>query len=125
SELARTGGRNHVIRVGALVTVLLAGAAAVLAAGAGGEEGRYRVAAIFDNAGFLIPGQDVKIAGARVGHVVDVSLTADRKARVEMAVDPRFAPFRDDADCTIQPQSLVGEKFVQCTPGTPRGKVVR
>ena len=40
-------------------------------------------------------------------------------------MDGRFAPFRSDADCTIQPQSLIGEKFVQCTPGTPRGRVLR
>ena len=39
-----------------------------------------------------------------------------------MEVDERFAPLRSDADCTIQPQSLIGEKFVQCTPGTPRGR---
>ena len=41
---------------------------------------------------FLIPGQDVKIAGARVGAVIDVQLTPDHKARVEMEVDERFAP---------------------------------
>ena len=57
---------------------------------------------------------------AKVGSVKDVTLTRDNKARIEMEVDRRFAPFRSDADCTIQPQSLIGEKFVQCTPGTPR-----
>ncbi|CAA9499946.1 MAG: hypothetical protein AVDCRST_MAG85-1689, partial [uncultured Solirubrobacteraceae bacterium] len=114
-------------RLAALALVLLAGAAVVLSAGFGDDatEGTYRVDAIFDNAGFLIPGQDVKIAGARVGEVVEVSLTEDRRARIAMAVEKRFGPWRDDADCTIQPQSLIGEKFVQCTPGTPRGKRLR
>ena len=37
---------------------------ALSAAGSGGAGGDYRVDAIFDNASFLIPGQDVKIAGA-------------------------------------------------------------
>jgi ABC-type transporter Mla subunit MlaD len=64
----------------------------------------------------------VKIAGARVGSVKDVTLTEDRRARVSMEIDPRFGPFRSDADCTIQPQSLIGEKYVQCAPGTPRGR---
>ena len=111
-------------RLAALVVVLLGAAAALLAAGAGEDSGggMYRVDAIFDNAGFLIPGQDVKIAGARVGEVVGVELTNDRKARIEMAVEAKYGPWRDDADCTIQPQSLIGEKFVQCSPGTPRGK---
>src|SRR5262249_30007163 len=76
------------------------------------------------NASFLIPGQDVKIAGARVGSVKDVTLTPDNKARIKMAIDPRFAPFHADADCTVQPQSLIGEKFIQCSPGTPRATAI-
>jgi phospholipid/cholesterol/gamma-HCH transport system substrate-binding protein len=115
-------------RLAALALLVVAAAgAALLSLGAGGDSGggTYRVDAIFDNAGFLIPGQDVKIAGARVGEVVGVELTPQRRARIEMAVEERFGPWRDDADCTIQPQSLIGEKFVQCTPGTPRGKPLR
>jgi len=112
---------------GFLVAVLALGLGLLLSAAGGGEEGDgdYRVDAIFLNAGFLIPGQDVKIAGAKVGSVEDVTLTADRKARISMRVDPRFAPFRADADCTVQPQSLIGEKFVQCTPGTPAAGPLR
>jgi virulence factor Mce-like protein len=113
-------------RAAALVVVLGLGAFALAASGFGGSGGSgYRVDALFDNASNLIPGQDVKIAGAKVGSVVGVRLTHDRLARVQMQVDGRFAPFRSDADCTIQPQSLIGEKFVQCTPGTPRGSELR
>jgi len=122
----RHAGERAVRRLAALAALLLVAAAATIAAlGAGGGDGRYRVDAIFDNAGFLIPGQDVKIAGARVGEVVDIRLTRSRKARVQMEIDPRFAPLRSDADCTIQPQSIIGEKFIQCTPGTPRGRPLR
>ena len=103
-----------------VLIVLAAGAAAVaVTVGAGGEERSYRVDAIFDSTANLIPGQDVKIAGARVGVVRDIELTEDRKARVQMEVEEGFAPFRADAECTIRPQSLIGEKFVQCSPGTP------
>jgi virulence factor Mce-like protein len=87
--------------------------------------GDYRVDALFDNASFLIPGQDVKIAGAKAGSVVDVKLTPQHKARIQMKVGREFGPFRSDADCTIQPQSLIGEKFIQCTPGTPQGAPLR
>ena len=93
--------------------------AAVATLGAGGSEPTYRVDAIFDSTANLIPGQDVKIAGARVGQVSGIHLTEERKARVEMDVEEGFAPFRADAECTIRPQSLIGEKFVQCHPGTP------
>ena len=94
-------------------------AAAVVTLGAGGTAPTYRVDAVFDSTANLIPGQDVKIAGARVGQVSDIHLTEERKARVEMDVEEGFAPFRADAECTIRPQSLIGEKFVQCHPGTP------
>jgi ABC-type transporter Mla subunit MlaD len=94
------------------------------ASGGGGARG-YRVDAIFDNADFLVSGQDVKIAGAVVGQVTGVHLTHDRKARVEMQIEDGFAPFRSDATCTIRPQSLIGEKFVACDPGTPRGRPLR
>lgn len=113
-------------RVAAVLVALAAcGALAFALSATGGTDGSYRVDALFDNASFLIPGQDVKIAGARAGHVDGVRLArvdGHYRARIEMSVDPRFAPFRSDADCTIQPQSLIGEKFIQCTPGTPAGR---
>lgn len=46
-------------RLAAALVPVLAAAALLVAAGAGGDSDRYRVDAIFDNAGFLIPGQDV------------------------------------------------------------------
>lgn len=93
-------------------------ALAILSTGAAPGKEVYEVDALFDNASFLIPGQDVKIGGARAGSVKDVSLTADRRARVTMEVEEGFGPFRRDAQCTIRPQSLIGEKFVQCEVGS-------
>ena len=106
-----------------LVIVALAAVAAIVAGcGVGTGSSGYRVNAIFDSASFLIPGQDVRIAGANVGTVTDVKLTPDhRHALIEMSIDRRFAPFRSDADCFIAPQSLIGERFIQCAPGTPAG----
>ena len=34
--------------------------------------------------------------------------------------DPGFQDFREDASCLIRPQSLLGEKFVECEPTQPR-----
>jgi ABC-type transporter Mla subunit MlaD len=100
------------------------GAAGLLAlAGCGGSADgggdRGRVDAIFANASFAGPGQDVRIAGAKVGSITDVALTGDHRARVTMEVDRRFLPFRRDATCSVLPQSLIGERFVDCDPGTP------
>jgi len=114
---------------------LLLGLAAVFAlatlvlALAGGRSAHgsseYRVDAIFDTAKGIIPGQVVKVAGARVGTIKDVVLTPDFKARIEMKVDSEFAPFRTDASCTIQPEGLISENFVQCDPGSPSGQPLR
>jgi virulence factor Mce-like protein len=101
-------------------------ATVLLATGCGsGEKTGYKIDAIFDSAGFLTPGTDVRIGGAKVGSVKDLTLTRDHHARVEMVVEDRFAPFRADADCTIQPQSLISEKFLNCTPGTPDAPALR
>jgi ABC-type transporter Mla subunit MlaD len=84
----------------------------------------YRVDAIFDTAKGVIPGQLVKIAGARVGEIADVRLTRDYKARIVMTVPRRFQ-FRSDASCNIQPEGLISENFVQCDPGTPSKGLLR
>ncbi|WP_349239894.1 MlaD family protein [Patulibacter sp. SYSU D01012] len=105
----------------------LAGGGALAGCGSGDGEraGTVRVDAIFDNASFVGKGQDVRVAGATVGKVAEVSLTPDRKARVSMDVEREFTPFRRDADCTILPQSLIGEKFVECDPGRPDAPALR
>jgi virulence factor Mce-like protein len=108
----------------AAALLALGAVAAVLGHRAEGAS-TYRVDAIFDTAKGIIPGQLVKIAGARVGEVEDVKLTPDYKARIQMSVDRRFAPFRSDAICQIQPEGLVGENFVQCNPGTPAAGELR
>lgn len=105
----------------ALAAVGLALALGTASSGAA-DEGQYRVDAIFDTAKGIIPGQVVKIAGARVGTVDDVTLTEDFQARIEMSVDSRFAPFKDDAKCDIQPEGLISERFVQCDPGSVDGR---
>ena len=104
----------------AIYALALAAVAALAFAGTGAAPGKdvYEVDAVFDNSSFLIPGQDVKIGGARAGSVKDVTLTRDRRARVTMEVEEGFGPFRRNAECTIRPQSLIGEKFVQCEPGS-------
>jgi phospholipid/cholesterol/gamma-HCH transport system substrate-binding protein len=105
----------------ALVIALVLAAAAVSAlAGCGGNDG-YRVRAIFMNAFSVIPGEDVKIAGVKVGKIESLDVTPDQRAAVVLRITkPGFDDFRQDAECTIRPQSLIGEKFVECTPTQPR-----
>jgi ABC-type transporter Mla subunit MlaD len=109
-------------RVLAIACVLVAASALVVfGTGAEGDGGDYRVRAIFMNAFSVIPGEDVKIAGVKVGKVESLDVTPDHRAAVVLRIDrPGFDDFRRDAECSIRPQSLIGEKFVECTPTQPR-----
>jgi ABC-type transporter Mla subunit MlaD len=79
----------------------------------------YLVRAIFDNASTLVVGEDVKVAGAPVGVVSAMDVTPDKKAAVTLRIDDDgFTPFKKDASCTIRLQGLIGERFVECEPGT-------
>jgi virulence factor Mce-like protein len=80
---------------------------------------RYLVRAVFDNASTLVEGQDVKVAGVPVGVVEDMEVTDGNKAAVVLRIDNEgFTPFKRDAGCTVRLQGLVGEKFVECEPGS-------
>jgi virulence factor Mce-like protein len=93
----------------------------VFATGASNDGGTYRVRAIFMSAFSVIPGEDVKIAGVKVGKIESLDVTPDHKAAIVLRIDrPGFEDFRSDAECTIRPQSLIGERFVECTPTQPR-----
>ena len=106
----------------AVAAVLLVAALVALVLVTRGEDDAYRVRAIFDNAGFVIPGEDVKVAGVKVGSVEDVQVTDDFKAAIVLRIDDEgYQDFRRDAECEVRPQSLIGERFVECTPTRTRG----
>ena len=113
-------------RRGVVAAIGVTGAAAlialiVLATSAGGSNGSYQVRAIFDDAANIISGENVKIDGVTVGSVSSVTPTPQQKAAVVMSIsNPGFKDFRADASCTIRPQALLGEKFVDCLPTQPR-----
>jgi phospholipid/cholesterol/gamma-HCH transport system substrate-binding protein len=108
----------------------------VLLVSGGNEAGGYRIRAIFDNGAFMVNGEQVRVAGANVGTIESVAVTkpgetvkyedgkpvsVPGKAVIVMDIaDPGFQDFRSDATCLIRPQSLIGEKFVDCRPTLPR-----
>src|SRR5437588_6872634 len=113
----RSGLRSAATLIGVAAVVLVA----LLAISAGKSKGTYQVRAIFDDAGNIIPGENVKIDGVKVGTVGSVEPTPQEKAAVVLNIDNKgFANFRADASCMIRPQALIGEKFVDCLPTQPR-----
>jgi ABC-type transporter Mla subunit MlaD len=122
--------------IAGLVVVAAVVVAIVLISGGGGSGDGYVVRAVFDNGSFMVPGEQVRVAGANVGTIKSVSVslpgepTAEEngkfvdvtgKAVLELEIEnPSFQDFRQDAGCEIRPQSLIGEKYVNCHPTEPR-----
>jgi ABC-type transporter Mla subunit MlaD len=106
----------------ALISIVVAAVVATVASGTGasrGAGGPYEVRAIFDNAAFAAPGEDVRIAGANVGSIQSLDVTPANQAAVTIAINnAAFTPFHANATCAIRPQSLIGERYVDCEPGT-------
>jgi ABC-type transporter Mla subunit MlaD len=120
-------------RIAAIAALLATATLALFGQAASGDGDEYEIRAIFDNGGFLVPGEEVRVAGATVGSVssIEVTLPGEAvhrdgspdpgKAVVVMKIDEAgFQDFRRDATCLIRPQSLLGEKFVDCQPTLPR-----
>jgi virulence factor Mce-like protein len=105
-------------RLIAIAVVLVAVAAAFLLVRGGGEEmPEYEV--IFDNSFGLTEDADVRAAGVVVGSVsgLDVERGTGR-AIVKVKLNRTdFGDFRKDIRCNVQPQSLIGEYFMDCEPG--------
>lgn len=119
---------------GIVVVAVVVVAIFLISGGASGNG--YVVRAVFDQGSFMVSGEQVRVAGANVGQIKSVSVslpgepTAEEdgkfkdvpgKAVIELEIsNPGFQDFRRDASCEIRPQSLIGEKYVNCTPTVPR-----
>ncbi|MGZ4200451.1 MAG: MlaD family protein [Thermoleophilaceae bacterium] len=106
-----------------LIVIGAVGAAAVLMGAASGKSGSSSktIKIVFDNAFGLTNGGDLKVGGVKAGKTSGFSITNSfpPKAIVTAEVtQPGFQSFRKDASCQIRPQSLIGEYYVDCQPGT-------
>lgn len=80
----------------------------------------YEITAEFDQAENLGSQADIRISGVNVGKVVGVSL--DRHTgltRAVMEIDPQFAPRPADTRAILRQKTLLGETYVELTPGHP------
>jgi phospholipid/cholesterol/gamma-HCH transport system substrate-binding protein len=83
----------------------------------------YRFTADFPEATTLALESDVRIAGVTVGHVKSLELSPDANAtRAELEIEPEFAPISDDAKAILRQKTLLGEAYIELTPGTEPGR---
>jgi phospholipid/cholesterol/gamma-HCH transport system substrate-binding protein len=108
--------------VGGLI-VLVAVAVVVLLLIAGGD---YRVTAEFVNAGQLVKGGEVRVAGSTAGSVEDIDVSEDGTAEVTFTVDDDFAPLRRGTTAIVKPTSLSGiaNRFIDLQLGPQNGEEI-
>jgi virulence factor Mce-like protein len=87
----------------------------------------YRLAAELDNGAKLIPGNDVRAGGFRVGQVSEIR--SERKqvdgrvrwvAVIEMDLDPSVKPLPVDSTLSVRARSALGLQYVELVPGRSR-----
>ncbi|HEV7918851.1 MAG TPA: MlaD family protein [Solirubrobacterales bacterium] len=93
---------------------------AIASMGAGDKADGYKIRALFKNSSQVAIGADVRVAGANVGIVKRIFVGRDNKASIVLGItDPAFQRFYSDAKCRVKLQSLIGERSIDCEPGTP------
>ncbi len=80
----------------------------------------YRVKAVFNETGLLVPNADVRIAGVNVGKVVSVS-SEGTKSLVTMDLDAKYAPIPADTRAILREKTLLGEGYVGLSTGNGAG----
>jgi virulence factor Mce-like protein len=79
----------------------------------------YEISAEFDQAEDLGSQADVRISGVNVGKVIGVS--QDRRTgltRAVLEIDPQFAPRPADTRAILRQKTLLGETYVELSPGS-------
>lgn len=80
----------------------------------------YRFNAAFPDATNLVSQADIRIAGVNVGKVQNKWLApGGRTTMVQLQLDDKYAPIPTDTHAILRQKTLLGETYVQLTPGTP------
>jgi ABC-type transporter Mla subunit MlaD len=123
-------------RLLAIGVLLAACFAAVVLTGADGEDAKGQKYVIeFDNAFGLVEDGEVKIGGVSAGAITAFDLTDTEPQKVAVTVEvtgDNFDKFKagegpsgdGGATCGVRQQSLIGEYFIDCQPGT-RGPLMK
>ena len=101
--------------------LLVVAASVVVTSGASDDaDGSPKYWVEMDNAFGLIKGADVKVAGVRAGQIEEFKIDSKTyRALVQIRIDKQgFGDLRKDVHCESRPQSLIGEYFLDCLPGT-------
>jgi phospholipid/cholesterol/gamma-HCH transport system substrate-binding protein len=87
----------------------------------------YRVHVAFPEATQLGLEADVRVAGVSVGKVVkkDIDPAHPNRTVATLELNNRFAPLATSARAILRQKTLLGETYVELTPGDPKGPKIK
>jgi virulence factor Mce-like protein len=106
--------------LGVIAILLGAGVLAVFATAASNGSSGPQYWVELDDAFGLVSGGDLKIAGVRAGTIGAMKIDErTHRALVQINITKNgFGSIRTDVSCQSRPESLIGEYFLDCQPGT-------
>jgi phospholipid/cholesterol/gamma-HCH transport system substrate-binding protein len=82
----------------------------------------YRFTVPFDEATQLAQESDVRISGVSVGKVKRIDLSDEGLADATIELEERYAPIPADTRAILRQKTLLGETYVELTPGDREGE---
>ncbi len=80
----------------------------------------YRVTIPFKEAGQLAQEADVRISGVTVGRVKKIEASSKTgNSNVTIEIKAKYAPIKRDSRVMLRAKTLLGETYVELTPGRP------
>src|SRR6185503_12923002 len=100
--------------LGSLIAAVVA-VGVLMLGGGGGMEYKFR----FQNAGQLVNGNQVQVAGKPVGKISKIELTDDNQAEITATINDDFAPLHEGSTASIRQPSLpsIANRFIVLVPG--------
>src|ERR671924_864166 len=78
----------------------------------------YEFKASFAEATQLAQEADVRISGVPVGKVKKIELGDDGRSEATIEIEEKYAPIRSDSRAILRQKTLLGETYIEMTPGT-------
>ena len=82
----------------------------------------YKVSAEIPNAASLVPGNEVRVGGVRVGLIESIEPVSDENgsvsARLNLKLDPDVEPIPTDSTMIVRARSALGLKYLEIVRGT-------
>jgi ABC-type transporter Mla subunit MlaD len=104
-------------RIAAIASLLVAIGAFVAASAGADDTHTYKLEMY--NAFGLVKGSEVKVADVNAGTITDLSINSDKRAVATVELSGPLSTLGTKTVCASEPQSLIAEYFITCTPKGP------